>query len=165
MATSNKPVVIPDEEEQEEDWPELGPQNPEEVQKYVDQVNEIFYGLTEMLHDDRKDAIMKMVQNFRKLMGKYWMSVSDADHEVIIRAMGDPVGVYLRQHLTSEGLQVTEPEAEMEEGPDFIRKLLEKVRYKEEIDLIVNTLDHTSEAHVHMSSTCANLSSLAKITN
>ena len=114
MATADKPTVIPDKEEKEEDWPELGPQNPEEAQKYVDQVNEIFNGLTEMLHDDRKDAVTKMVRNFRKLMGKYWMSVADADPDVIIRAMGDPAGVYLRQHLTPEGLQMMEPEAEME---------------------------------------------------
>ena len=62
MAAEDEPVVIPDDEEQEEDWPELGPQNPEEAQKYVEQVNEIFDGLTEMLEDDRKDAITKTVQ-------------------------------------------------------------------------------------------------------
>ena len=54
-------------EEQEEDWLELRPQNPEEAQNYVDQVNKIFDGLMEMLHDDRKDAITKTVQNFQKL--------------------------------------------------------------------------------------------------
>ena len=96
MATPNKPVVIPGEEEQEEDWPEVRPQYPEEVLKYVNKVNEIFDGLTEMLHDDRKDAIRKTVQNFRKLMGKYWMSISDTDPEVIIRVMGNLAGVYLR---------------------------------------------------------------------
>ena len=116
-----------------------------------------------MLQDDRKDAIMKTVQNFRKLIGKYLMSISDADPEIVIRAMGDPAGVYLRQHLTPEGLQVTEPQVEMQEGRDFIRKLPEEARCKEEIDLIVNTLDHTSKAHAHMSSMCTNLSSLAKI--
>ena len=133
------------------------------MKKYVDQVNEIFDGLMEMLHDDRKDAIMKTVQHFRKLMGKCWISVSDADPEVVIRSMGNPARVYLRQHLTLEGLQVTEPEVEMEEGCDFIRKLPEKARHKEEINLIINTLDHASEAHTHMSSMCTNLSSLAKI--
>ena len=61
MATPNKPVLIPDEEEQEEDWPDLRPQNLEEAQKYVDQGNEIFDGLMDMLHDDRKDTIMKTV--------------------------------------------------------------------------------------------------------
>ena len=58
---------------------------------------------------------------------------------------------------------MTEPDVEMEEGHDFIRNLPEKARYKEEIDLIINTLDHGSEAHTHMSSMCTNLSSLAKI--
>ena len=59
-------------------------------------------------------------------MGKYWTSLANTDLEVMIRAIGDPAGVYLRQHLTLEGVQVTEPEAEMEEGHDFIRKLPEK---------------------------------------
>ena len=62
-------------------------------------------------------------------MGKYWTSISDTDPEVVIRAMGDLAGVYLRQHLTPEGVQVTEPEAEMEEGHDFTRKLPEKVQH------------------------------------
>ena len=165
MAAADEPVVIPDDEKQEEDWPEVGPQNPEEAQKYIEQVNEIFDRLMEMLEDDRKDAIMKMVHSFRKLMGRYWTSISDTDPEVIIRVMGDPAGVYLRQHLTLEGLQVIEPEMEMEEGWDFIRNLPEKTRCKEEIDLIVNTMDHASEAHAHMSNMCTNLSSLVKITD
>ena len=93
------------------------------------------------------------------------MSISDADPKVMIRAMGNPAGVYLRQHLTLKGLQVMEPEVEMEEGQDFIRKLPEKMRHKEEINLIFNILDHASEVHAHMSSMCANLSSLAKITD
>ena len=95
-------------------------------------------------------------------MGKYWTSIADADPEVMIRAMGDPEGIYLRQHLTPEGLQVTEPEMEMEEGCDFIRKLPEK-RRQEEIDIIISILDHASKAHAHISSLCANLSLLAKI--
>ena len=36
-------------------------------------------------------------------------------------------------------------------------------RHKEEIDIIISTLDHASEAHTRMSSMCANLSLLAKI--
>ena len=61
MAAADEPIVIPDEEEQEEDWPELRPQNPEEAQKYVDQVNKLFNGLMEMLHNDRKHVVSMCV--------------------------------------------------------------------------------------------------------
>ena len=50
-------------------------------------------------------------------------------------------------------------------GWTFLRQLPKKVWKTEVQELIVTCFDHLSEAHTHMSSFAANISSLAKITN
>ena len=93
----------------------------------------------------------------------WWVSIGhragDANPDVIIWAVGDPACVYLRQHLSPEGLQMLDPMEEVPEGQQFIRQLLEKQRCNEEKMLIISALDHTSEVFAHLSSCCADLSS------
>ena len=36
-------------------------------------------------------------------MSWHWPSVGDADPDIVIRAIGDPACIYLRQHLSPEG--------------------------------------------------------------
>ena len=74
-----------------------------------------------------------------------------------------PAVSYLCQHLTTEGVDMTEPATEIPEGWTFIRQLPEKVQKTEVWELIVTCFNHLSEAHAHMSSFAANMSSLAKI--
>ena len=80
-----------------------------------------------------------------------------------MKSIHDPSCVYLHQHLTTEGVNVMEPATEVPEGWTFIRQLPEKVQKMEVQELIVTCFDHLSEAHAHMSSFVANMSSLAKI--
>ena len=83
--------------------------------------------------------------------------------EVVMRSMHDPSCVYLHQHLTTEGVDVTELVMEIPEGWTFIRQLPKKVQRTEVRELIVMCFNHLSEVHAHMSSFAANMSSLAKI--
>ena len=88
MASKDPPkvITIPDDKEdkeEEEDWPESGPVNVNEAQKYINQINEIFDGMAEMLHSD-KDALPKCICNFHKLIMKHWHSMANADAEVVI---------------------------------------------------------------------------------
>ena len=85
--------------------------------------------------------------------------------EVVLRSIHDPSCIYLCQHLTTEGVNVTEPVTEVPEGWTFLRQLPKKVRKTEVQELIVMCFNHLSEAHAHMSSFVANMSSLAKIAN
>ena len=80
-----------------------------------------------------------------------------------MRLIHNPSCIYLCQHLTTEGVDVMEPATEIPEGWTFIRQLPEKVQKTEVWELIVMCFDHLSEAHTHMSSFVANMSSLAKI--
>ena len=57
MASENVPPVIDLLEEEEEEWPDAGAQNPEEAKKYVDRINGIFDHLSELIHEDKKDAL------------------------------------------------------------------------------------------------------------
>ena len=91
--------------------------------------------------------------------------MAEADAEVVMRSIHDPSCIYLHQHLTTEGINVTEPVTEVPEGWTFLRQLPKKVQKTEVWELIVMCFDQLSEVHAHMSLFVANMSSLAKITN
>ena len=76
-----------------------------------------------------------------------------------------PAAVYLHQHLTRGGVEVFDPPEEIPSGPEFIHQLPERTRWAEETAFISEIFDHTAQAHKHLSSVCANISALAKITN
>ena len=96
-------------------------------------------------------------------MVKHWCQMSEADIEVIMKSIHNPSCMYLCQHLTTKGIDVTEPATEIPEGWTFIRQLPEKIRKTEVWEMIVMCFDHLSEVHTHMSSFVANMSLLAKI--
>ena len=54
MAVKDVPPVIDLLEEDEEEWPEAGAQNPEEAEQCVDKINNIFDHLSTLIHDDKK---------------------------------------------------------------------------------------------------------------
>ena len=58
---------------------------------------------------------------------------------------------------------MVEPATDIPEGWTFLRQLPEKVQKTEVQELIMLCFNHLSEAHAHMSSFMANISSLAKI--
>ena len=96
-------------------------------------------------------------------MAKHWHQMSEANIEVVMKSVHDPSCVYLCQHLTTEGIDVTELATEIPEGWTFIRQLLKKIRKAEVWEMIVTCFNYLSEVHAHMSSFVANMSSLAKI--
>ena len=83
--------------------------------------------------------------------------------EVVMRLIHDPSCIYLHQHLTTEGVDMTEPVTKVPEGWTFLRQLPKKVWKTEVQELIVTCFDHLLEVHAHMSSFVANMSFLAKI--
>ena len=85
--------------------------------------------------------------------------------DVVLKSIHDPSCIYLHQHLTTKGVNVTEPVTDIPEGWTFLRQLPKKVWKMEVQELIMTCFDHLSEAHAHMSLFVANMSSLAKITD
>ena len=168
--TSEEPsevVTILDdiEEEEEDDWPESGPVNLQEAKAYTDHINNVFDTMAEMLHNDKKDALPKCIRTFKKLIAMKWHSMTDADPEVAIRSIYDLACIYLCQHVTKSGINIVVPDEEPPSDRDFVRELPEKKWKQEELELITGIFDSACEAHSHLATVTANLSSLAKVTD
>ena len=59
--------------------PTSGPQNPVEVQSYRDKLDAIMETFTNLLANDRKDALRSTVTSLKKLMVKHWHQMAKAD--------------------------------------------------------------------------------------
>ena len=105
MAAKDDLVVDLVEEEEEEEWPEVGVQNVEEAEHYTDKVNNIFDHLMVLIHQVTKTALSQTIPNFKKVVAKQWESMGDADVDVIFRSIKDPMALYLRQHLMAGGIE------------------------------------------------------------
>ena len=154
-------VEIPD--VNPDDFPDSGPQNLVEAQTYHDKIDEIMTMFSDLLVDDRKDTLRSTISSLKKLMVKHWCQMSEADIEVVMKSVHDPSCMYLHQHLTTKGVDVTKPLIEIPEGWTFLRQLPEKKRKAEVQEMIILCFDHLSEAHTHMSTFTANMSLLVKI--
>ena len=126
MALEDVPPVIDLLEEEEEEWPDTGAQNPEEAQKYIDRINSIFDHLSELIHEDKKDALEMTIQNFKKWIVKQWVMMGDADIDIVLHTIRDPAAVYLHQHLTKVGVNVFDPPEDILSGHKFLHQLPEK---------------------------------------
>ena len=152
-------IKVPD----DDDFPDSGPQNLVEAQSYRDKLNAIMNTFSDLLVDDHKDALRSTITSLKKLMTNHWWQMAEADVKVVLKLIHDPSCVYLCQHLTTEGVNVTELATEVPEGWTFLRQLPKKVQKTEVQELIMTCFDHLLEAHAHMLSFAANMSSLAKI--
>ena len=159
------PPVIDLMEEEEEEWPEAGAQNPEEAEQYVDKINNVFDHLSTLIHEDAKDALAQTIRNFKKIVARQWEMMGDADVDIILRTIKDPAAMYLHQHITRGGVEVVDPPEEIPTGPEFICQLPERARHAEETAFISNIFHHAAQAHEHLSEVCANVSVLAKVTD
>ena len=121
MAAKDAPPLIDLlKEEEEEEWPEAGAQNPEEAEQYIERINNVFDHLSTLIHKDKKDALGQTIKNFKKLVTKQWEMMGDADVDIVLHTIKDPAAVYLHQHLTRGGVKVFDPPEEIPTGPEFI---------------------------------------------
>ena len=154
-------VEIPDIDP--DDFPDSGPQNLVEAQTYHDKIDEIMTTFSDLLADDRKDMLRSTISSLKKLMVKHWCQMSEATIEVVMKSVHNPSCIYLCQHLTTEGVDVTKPSIEIPEGWTFLRQLPEKKRKADVQKMIISCFGHLSEGLAHMSTFVANMSSLVKI--
>ena len=63
------------------------------------------------------------------------------------------------------GVEVVDPPEELPSGQEFIRQLPERARWAKETAFIIDIFDHAAQAHKHLSSVCANVSALTKVTD
>ena len=109
-----------------DDWPDTGPQNPAEAQVYTNKIVEVFDTFSNLIHQDNKDALPKTIRNLKKLMAKQWDLMGQADLEVVIRSIIDPGCLHLWQHVTREGPEAVDLVKDVPEAWKFIRELPKK---------------------------------------
>ena len=54
-----------------------------------------FDHLSELIHEDKKDALGMTIQNFKKWVVKQWAMMGDADADIVLHTIKDPATVYL----------------------------------------------------------------------
>ena len=80
----------------------------------------------DLIHQDNKDTLPKMIQNLKKIMAKHWASMELADPEVIIKSIINPGCLHLWQHMMREGPEAVDPVEDIPEPWTFICHLPEK---------------------------------------
>ena len=92
MASQEDPVVIDD----DDDWPDAGPQNPEEVQAYQDHINKILNDFASLLKEDRNDALPTItIRTLKQVISRYWLSMANADVDLILHSIKDLACLHL----------------------------------------------------------------------
>ena len=143
--SSMDPEVIEIPDVNPDDFPDSGPQNPVEAQTYHDKIDEIITTFSDLLADNRKDALRSTIASLKKLMVKHWHQMLEANIEVVMKSIHDPSCMYLCQHFTTEGVDMTEHLVEIPEGWTFLRQLPEKKRKAEVWEMIISCVDHLSD--------------------
>ena len=113
MASKDAPVEIPEEEDW---WVGARPQNPEEVRSYCEKVDTIFETFSELLTNDVKDALQKMVTYFKKVITKHWIGMAEADVNNIMKTIRDLSCLHHCQFLSTGSVTVTEKASDIPEG-------------------------------------------------
>ena len=73
MTSKSTPIeVIEVPDEDPDDFPDSGPQNPAEAQMYRDKIDDIMETFSNLLADDCKDALRSTIMSLKKLMVKHW---------------------------------------------------------------------------------------------
>ena len=73
MSSKSAPVdVIEVPDDNPDDFPNSGPQNPVEAQSYRDKIDDIMETFSDLLADDCKDALRFTIMSLKKLMVKHW---------------------------------------------------------------------------------------------
>ena len=71
MASKQVEIIkVPDDDP--DDFPDSGPQNPVEAQSYRDKIDGIMDTFSDLLADDCKDALRLTITSLKKLMVKHW---------------------------------------------------------------------------------------------
>ena len=144
-------------EDDPDNFLEAGPQNPAEAHAYMDKLDVIFSNMDDLLNNDRKDTLQVTVAALKKTMAKHWHQMTEANVDLVLRAVHDPACMYLYQHLTQEGADMMEPTTEIPITWELLHQLPEQKCKQEVRELIMAAFDNLSEAHAHMSSYATNV--------
>ena len=128
MAEKDPEIIEVSDNDNGDDWQDVGPIIIKEVVAYKEKVDKVFEMMSLMIVDDCKDAVQATVTSFKKLAVKHWKVMQDADVEVVVRSIHNSAGVYLCQVLTEGGINVVDTAQEVPQPQEFLQSLPEKCR-------------------------------------
>ena len=120
-------IEVPDDNDGD-DWQDMGPINVKEAVAYKEKVDEVFEIMSLMVVDDCNDVVCATVTNFKKLAVKLWKVMQDVDVEVVVRLIHGSAGVYLHQVLTEGGIDIIDAAQEVPQPQEFLQSLPQKCR-------------------------------------
>ena len=161
MASQEDPVVIND----DNNWPDTGPENPEDARAYQDRIKKIFNDFALLLKEDQKDTLPITIRTLKQVISRHWPSMANADPDLVIRAIKDLACLHLQQEVMPGSAEAVDLEEDIPSGYEFLCQLPEQKCKAKEKALIITILDSISEAQAHMSMATTSLSSLVKITD
>ena len=141
-----------------------GPINKRQAKDYAEGLDCIITEFCQLIKEDRKDALVTIVQSMKHHISSQFDVMSTTDIDVAIGTVKDPNCMHLQQVLQEEGLQNFDPQEEVPTGQEMLKHLPPNKRYTPVVkEHIITIFDHLSNALSEQSLTTVNLSSLAKI--
>ena len=142
-----------------------GHMNMKEAEDYTQQLEEIFNKFKMEIKNDNGDALAHTISTLKDHTAKLTPAMGEVDTQAVLQCFSEPTCITLRESLGPKWVQEIDPEADISSGEDVLNQIL-KEKIKPAIQgHCVMLFDNTSMATGYMSAACANLSSLAKITD
>ena len=143
-----------------------GPINKCQAKDYTKGLDHIITEFHQLIEEDRKDALVTMVQLMKCHILSQFDVMSTADIDVVNGTVKDPNCMHLQQVLQEEGLQNFNPQEEVPTGQEILKHLPPNKRYTPVVkEHIITVFDHLSNALLEQSLATMNLSSLSKVAN
>ena len=79
----SEPIEIED----DDDWPDQGPVNEEEAQAFVNKIDNIFDTFLDRVQADDKDALPKLIHEYKNMVKKHWCPMAEADEHVVVASV------------------------------------------------------------------------------
>ena len=148
--------------EMEESEPSPGPVNIRQVEEYTQTLEVLFNRVTDLIKEDRRDALEVTMGVVKNHMAKTWPNMTTTDMSITLLTITDPSCSALHESLESHAITLSDPEEEIPTRHQVLRRLPQQ-QTRVVTEHCITLFDNLSAATHHISLVMANLSSLAKL--
>ena len=122
MAEGGRDIVIID-DDAPGTGPPMGQTNTLEAEAYCMGIEKIMDDFRKLLNEDRKDALVMMVQALKRHMAKSWENMAGAEVDTVMRTIQEPSCVMLRQSLEEGNVMAVDLEEDVPTGCQVLSKV------------------------------------------
>ena len=114
MAEAPEIINIPD--DNNGGTPHPGPRNPVSAEEYVEGLNNIILQFKEAVLEDRKDALLSVVNSLKRKMTAQFEQMQLADVDMVMRMIKDPRCLTLHQSMEMGQVVEMDPDEDIPTG-------------------------------------------------